>query len=80
MPYDSKADLIVRLAEIRVEIAKARRAMSVNSGGTELVRPRLKELIDEEKWVLSLIAQVDAAAGTDGGGGTANKVQFGRPI
>jgi hypothetical protein len=75
MSYDSKADLEVRLAEIRLAIARARKAQSVASGDNSLNRGNLKTLLDEERWVLSQINAVDAV----NSGGGANRVQFGRP-
>ncbi|MDX9788899.1 MAG: hypothetical protein RBT11_19135 [Desulfobacterales bacterium] len=76
MPYDSRDDLSIRLAEVRVEIAKARKVQSYSVGqDLSVVRGQLKTLLDEEKWLLSQIDKIDATAS----GGASNKVRFGRP-
>lgn len=79
MPYDSKADLVTRLAEIRTEITKARQVASYGIGSNELTvtRTNLRLLLEEERWVLDQIKQCDAVSGTSGG--QSNRVQFGRP-
>lgn len=79
--YDTKADLEVRLAEIRVEIAKARKIQSYGIGtGNEITvtRTNLRSLLEEERWVLDQIKQADAISGNSGG--ASNRVQFGRPV
>lgn len=75
MSYDSKSDLEVRLAEIRLAISVARKAQTIGAGESTLTRGNLKTLLDEERWVLSQINAIDAQS--SGGGG--NRVQFGRP-
>jgi len=79
MPYDSRADLVARLAEIRAEITKARKAQSYAIGANDITvtRTNLRLLLEEEKWVLDQIQQSDAVTGTSGG--RLNRVQFGRP-
>ena len=75
MAYDSKATLEARLTEIRAAISKAREAVSYStSGGNSLTRSTLKQLLEEEKMVLSKIEAIDQASN-----GFANKVKFGRP-
>lgn len=76
MSYDSRDDLSIRLAEIRLEIAKARKVQSYSVGqDLNVVRGQLKTLLDEEKWVLSQIDKIDASST----GGACNRVSFGRP-
>jgi hypothetical protein len=75
MAYDSKSDLEVRLAEIRLAIATARKAQTVGAGDNTLTRGNLKTLLDEERWVLSQINAIDAQSS----GGGSNRIQFGRP-
>jgi len=77
MAYDTKADLEVRLAEIRLEIAKARKAQSYGIGSNEVTvtRGNLKSLLEEERWVLAQIKSIDA----ESAGGACNRIQFGRP-
>lgn len=77
MAYDTKADLELRLAEIRLEIAKARKTQSYGIGSEVTVtRGNLKSLLEEEQWVLGQINAIDAAGST---GGACNRIQFGRP-
>lgn len=75
MPYDSKSDLEVRLAEIRLAIAVARKAQTIGAGESTLTRGNLKTLLDEERWVLGQINSIDAQST----GGGSNRIQFGRP-
>lgn len=76
MPYDSKADLEVRLAEIRLAIAVARKAQVIGAGDNTLSRGNLKTLLDEERYVLGQINAIDAQSSASG---TSNRVSFGRP-
>jgi len=63
MPYDSRADLIARLAEVRAAITKARTAQSYNAGADmSVTRGLLKSLYEEEKWILSKLEAMDAAS------------------
>lgn len=80
MPYDSKADLEVRLSEIRVEIAKARKVLSYSLGSSEVTvtRTNLRSLLDEERWVLDQIAKADSVSGNSGG--ISSRIRFGRPV
>jgi hypothetical protein len=75
MPYDSRATLITRLTDVRSAITKARTAQQAGTADSNVQRANLKQLLDEEKWVLQQIAAVDASSE----GGFSNRVQFGRP-
>lgn len=75
MPYDSRPTLVTRLETVRDAIAKARVQQSYDSGEGASVRGSLRVLLDEERDILRRIEIIDAYAR----GGTANKVQFGRP-
>jgi len=70
--YDSRSDLVSRLTDIRAAIAKARTAQSYGTGISTTQRANFRALLDEEKWVLQQINQIDMASG----GGTANRVEF----
>lgn len=76
MVYDSRADLVTRLGEIRTEIANARKASTVGMGDKSITYQHLKELREEEKDILAQINAIDAQSS----GGLFNKVRFGRPI
>lgn len=76
MAFDSREDLAIRLAEVRLAIAKARKVQTYSVGqDLNVVRGQLKTLLDEEKWLLAQIDKLDAAST----GGASNRVQFGRP-
>jgi len=71
--YDSRADLVTRLTDIRAAISKARTAQSYGTGISNTQRANIRALMDEEKWVLKQIMWIDNVSS----GGSANKVEFG---
>jgi hypothetical protein len=73
VPYDDRPTLVARLAEIRTAIASARKATSLGSGGDTITRPRLPDLLEEEREVLGRIEALDRRAT----GGTRNLVRGG---
>jgi len=70
--YDSRVDLITRLTEIRAALSKVRSAQRYGSGQTYTQRADYKALLEEEKFVLGQIQQIDNATG----GGAINRVEF----
>lgn len=70
--YDSRADLVTRLTEIREALSKVRSAQRYGSGPTYTQRADYKSLLEEERFVLSQIQQIDNATG----GGAVNRVEF----
>ena len=71
--YDSRADLVTRLSDIRTAISKARTAQSYGTGISNTQRANFRALLEEEKWVLKQIMWIDNVSS----GATANKVEFG---
>jgi len=58
--YDSRSDLEARLAEVRAEITKARKRQRYGIDDFSVARANLKDLLEEEQWILEQIARYDA--------------------
>lgn len=61
--YDSREDLVIRLIAIRASIAAARDRQRYGIDDFSVARAELRDLLDEERMVLELIAQADSGLG-----------------
>ena len=74
MPYETRAQLVARLAKVDTALDKARTADSYNISDFGLKR-NIKALQEERKEIISQIDAIDSAST----GGIFNKVKFERP-
>jgi hypothetical protein len=71
---DTREELLARLADVRAEIAKARKRQRYGIDDFQVSRAALQDLLDEERWVLEQIARLDARSR----GGTRHKIRLTR--